>query len=106
MASTSRLRSFTCPVCGHAAPVGRRGPLPRACTPCRRRPVVPARAAGRTTCSTCGAELPVRGRRGRVPTRCPRCRRASKNAGRRLYVDLTPYTAEELGALARRLWQV
>ena len=105
MTSTRLLRSFTCPVCGKPAPVGRRGPLPRRCAPCRRRPVLPARAAGRTTCATCGAQIPVPGRRGRLPTLCPACRRESKNSGRRLYADMTPYTADELAALiAKGFW--
>lgn len=99
MTSTPLLRSFTCPVCRKLAMAGRRGPLPRRCGPCRRRPVLPARAAGRTTCSTCGAEIPVRGRRGRLPTLCHPCRRENKNSGRRLYADFTPYTADELAAL-------
>lgn len=105
MTSTPLLRSFLCPACGKLALAGRRGPLPRRCAPCRRRPVLPARAAGLTTCSTCGAEVTVHGRRGRLPTLCPRCRRENKAAGRRLYADLTPYTPEELGDLARGIWQ-
>ena len=104
MSSTPLLRSFTCPVCGKLAMAGRRGPVPRRCAPCRRRPVLRARAAGQTTCSTCGAEIPVRGRRGRLPTLCRYCRRERKNGGRRLYVDMTPYTADELGDLARSIW--
>ena len=43
-----------CVVCARTLFVGRRGPLPRRCPACRRRPVFPERAAGRTPCATCG----------------------------------------------------
>lgn len=102
MSSTPLLRSFTCPVCGKLAMAGRRGPLPRRCAACRRYRVLPERAAGRTTCSTCGTEITVPGRRGRLPTLCPGCRRESKNSGRRHYADLTPYTADELAELVSK----
>lgn len=105
MSSTPLLRSLLCPACGKRTLAGRRGPLPRRCAPCRRRPVLTARAAGRTNCSTCGAEIAVPGRRGRLPTVCPPCRRESKNAGRRLYADMTPYTPDQWAdLLSKGVW--
>jgi len=105
MISIPLLRPFTCPVCGKLAFAGRRGPLPRRCAPCRRRPVLPERASGRTTCSSCAVAIAVAGRRGRLPSLCRGCRRENKNAAQRRYADLTPYTAEELGEIARTIGQ-
>lgn len=49
----------------------------------RRRPVLPERLAGKTTCSICGAEVPVLGRRGQLHRFCRPCRGEAANAKRR-----------------------
>ena len=87
MTSTPRLRSIICPGCGRLTVAGRCGPLPTRCAQCRRYRILPARAAGRTNCSMCSAELPVVGRRGRLPLFCRPCwrkRRRCRERSRRL----------------------
>lgn len=87
MISTPSPRAIVCPGCRKLILAGRRGPLPTRCAQCRGYKVLPERAAGRTTCSTCGTDLPIVGRRGRVPRFCRSCwreRRRRAEAGRRL----------------------
>ena len=110
MDPNSSPRAIICPDCGKFTLVGSRGPMPERCQQCRawrRRPVLPQRVAGKTTCSTCGAEVPVLGRRGRLPKYCPPCRREAGNARRRVYADLDHYySVDELAELlSRASWQ-
>jgi hypothetical protein len=73
MTALSAYRETTCTGCGAVLRAGRRGPLPRRCPGCRRRPVQPERVAGRTRCLDCGRPVRVHGRRGRLPARCEAC---------------------------------
>ena len=73
MTVLSASRETTCAGCGAVLRAGRRGPLPRRCPGCRRRPVLPERTAGSTACRECGRSVPVRGHRGRLPGRCEAC---------------------------------
>ncbi|MGE0229555.1 MAG: hypothetical protein AB7U23_13715 [Dehalococcoidia bacterium] len=80
-------RAIICPDCKKFTLVGSRGPMPERCRQCRawrRRPIRPERLAGKTNCSTCGAEVPVLGRRGQLPKYCRPCRREVANAKRRV----------------------
>jgi hypothetical protein len=86
MTQHSSRRAIICPDCGKYVLAGSRGPLPTRCRQCRawrRRPILPERLAGKTTCSRCGATVPVTGRRGRLPQFCRVCRGESANAKRR-----------------------
>ena len=82
MAVLSASRETTCTGCGAVLRAGRRGPLPRRCPGCRRRPVLPERTAGSTACRECGRSVRVRGHRGCWPGRCGDCARARVRARR------------------------
>jgi len=86
MVQYSSRRAIICPDCGKYVLAGSRGPLPTRCRQCRarrRRPILPERLAGKTTCSRCGATVPVTGRRGRLPQFCRACRGEAANEKRR-----------------------
>jgi len=76
-------RSARCSTCGTAVTVGQRGPLPRRCAPCRRRPVLPERTGVRVSCVACGGAVSIRGRRGRLPRWCDACDRTRRVARER-----------------------
>ena len=76
MTVLSASRETTCTGCGAVLRAGRRGPLPRRCPGCRRRPVLPERVAGRTAClaaadpsasGAAGAACPAGARPAPVP---------------------------------------
>ena len=82
MTVLSASRETTCTGCGVILRAARRGPLPRRCPGCQRRPVLPDRTAGSTACRECGRLVPVRCRRGRLPGRCAACARARARSRR------------------------